>query len=401
LTIAAALLLLCSIAATHTGAAAWPNFPVLPGDDDQECPGVDGTIVVWQEFVSRYGDYDIYVVDVNDLANRSVTILGDANDQMYPAIYDRRVVWQDHIVWSEGDDWDIRMADVRDFGAPEVFAVSQIAYNDELRPAIHGNVVVWEDTVGVDYDIYGADVTDPWDPLEFAVAAFEYDQRRPSIYRNTVVWEDNVFGDWDLIAADIWLRDQPKEFPVVLLEYDQQASAISDDVVVWEDDFAGTWDIYGAVVLGPNDVTEFDVATHPSSQRHPDIDGHLIVWQDDRAGNWDIYGYNLVTGEVFRITDDTRDQVNPAISGNLVVWQDNRDGLWQVYGAILDGPEIVGPQAYATSGQGGDGPDFDDLARIASVWLGGYLDLATADDLPARAEEPLWVSAMGTEGRTL
>ena len=40
-------------------------FPIWPTTDEQESPDVYGNIVVWQQFVSEYGDYDIYVADMN------------------------------------------------------------------------------------------------------------------------------------------------------------------------------------------------------------------------------------------------------------------------------------------------------------------------------------------------
>ena len=61
----AVFFLLASTTGALAQASRWAQFPVLPGPDDQEHPDIDGTMVVWQEFVSEFGDYDIYVVDVN------------------------------------------------------------------------------------------------------------------------------------------------------------------------------------------------------------------------------------------------------------------------------------------------------------------------------------------------
>ena len=47
-------------------ASAGDEFPVFPSSDDQEIPDIHGEIVVWQEFVSEYGDYDIYIADINN-----------------------------------------------------------------------------------------------------------------------------------------------------------------------------------------------------------------------------------------------------------------------------------------------------------------------------------------------
>ena len=356
-------------------AEPWPAMPVLAGDDDQELPDIDGTLVVWQEYVAQYGDYDIFIVDINDVNDPLATAIGDANDQTEPAVFGRRVVWQDLVSWEGQADWDIHMVDVTDFEVPIGYVVSQIPFNDEEKPAIHGNVVVWQDTDGADYNIFAADITDPCSPLEFAVAAFEFDQMAPSIHRDTVVWQDNYFGDWDLVGADIWLQDQPSEFAVLLLEADQQAGIVNGDVVVWEDNFSGSWDIYGVRIVDQNAVEEFPVSVDEADQRYPDIDGHLVVWQDDRDGNWDIYGHNLVTGRTFAITTDPGDQIRPAISGNVVVWQDNRDGPWNIFYAVLDGPEAAGcPVSPAGDLDGNCKVDFADMALLAASWLQSQLD---------------------------
>ena len=66
--------------------AGWQEFRVFETTDDQEAPDVYGEIIVWQQFVEQYGDYDIYIADINNLAEPFVFVIGDANDQMYPAV---------------------------------------------------------------------------------------------------------------------------------------------------------------------------------------------------------------------------------------------------------------------------------------------------------------------------
>ena len=242
------VLLAGSLAVAAATAGPWEEFGVLPSQDDQEMPDIQGTLVVWQEYVSQYGDYDIYVADINDLDALLVTAIGDAGDQTHPVVYGATVVWQHFITDEDVGDWDIRMADISDMNEPEVFAVSNLIGVDEQRPAISGHTVVWEETDGTDFDIYGADVTDPCLPLVFPVAPFGLDQRNPAIDRNTVVWEDNFFGDWDLLGADIWLRDEPAQLAVALFENDQQSAVVSRGTVVWEDNFFGDWDLYAAKV---------------------------------------------------------------------------------------------------------------------------------------------------------
>jgi len=354
------------------------EFAVWPTTDDQEAPDIDGDIVAWQQFVEEYQDYDVYIADMNNPDDPLSAIIGDANDQMNPAVFENIVVWQDYIVWEGSGDWDIRGADISDPNEPWIFAVTNLAGNDEREPAIHGNIVVWQDGAEADYDIYGADITDLGRPAEFAVANFEFDQQRPAVYRTTVVWQDMYFGDWDILGADIWMRNKPADFGVTLAEADQQRPAVWGETVVWADNNFGDMDIFAADlsptlkagVSDPNNPVEFVIAASEAEQTNPDIDRNIVVWQDNRNGDWDIYGYNLTTRQEFRITDNPHDQTNPAVSGNTVVWEDSRDRNLQIYAIILDGPEAARCTSKLSGDINGDCKvDFDDQALMLSQWL--------------------------------
>jgi len=365
---------------------SWKEFAVWPTTDDQEQPDIYGDIIVWQQFVAEFGDYDIYVADINNPDDPLFVNLSYINDQMNPAVFENIVVWQDFIVEDGSGDWDISGGDLSttlkagdsDREQPVVFAVSNILGNDEQSPAIHGNTVVWQDGAEGDYNIFGADITDPNNPAEFVIAAFDYDQQRPAIYRNTVVWQDSYYGDQDIFAADIWMRNKPAELGVSLEEFDQQKPAIWGDTVVWADNYFGDMDIYAADlspalnagISDPNEPNAFNITPNEAEQTNPDIDGNIVVWQDNRNGDWDIYGYNLTSRQEFQITDNPYDQTNPAVSGHTVVWEDSRDGNSQIYAIVLDGPEVARCKSKLAGDINGDCKvDFDDQAIMLSQWL--------------------------------
>ena len=392
LTASTEVLFLASLLASVGQGGDWQEFAVWPTSDEQETPDIWGDIIVWQQFVAEYGDYDIYIADINNPSEPLVFVIGDANDQTSPAVYESIVVWQDYVVWEGSADWDIRVADINNLAEPQIFAVSDVVDNNEYNPAIHGNTVVWQDGDAGDFNIYGADITDLSNPAEFQIAEFEHDQQSPAIYRTTVVWQDNFFGDWDIYAADIWQRNKPAEAPVSYIENDQQSPAIWGNIIVWQDNFFGVysaeadsaakaedWDIYAADISEPNDPIEFIITTHESSQMNPDIEENIVVWQDYRNNNWDIFGYNLTTQKEFQITDESHDQTNPVVSGNVVVWQDNRDGNSQIYAVVLDGPEVARCVSRTVGDVNGDCKiDFEDFAIMASQWLECYLEPAEA-----------------------
>lgn len=351
-------------------APAGDEFAIFSSSDDQELPDVHGEIVVWQQFVEEYGDYDVYIADINNPDDPNLIIIGDANDQMAPAVFENKVVYQDDIFWEGSFDWDIRMVDITDRNAPELFIVSDILENDEQNPAIHGNIVVWQDGAEGSLDVYGADITDPYYPMEFVVSYADQNQLSPAIHRSTVVWQDDYFGDEDIFSADIWQRNRPVESAVSWYEGNQGNPAVFGRTVVWQDDYFGDWDIFAADISDPANPDEFTITAETSSQENPDIDGNIVVWQDDRDGDWDIFAYNLTTHREFRITNDPNDQINPAISGNLVVWQDNRDGPQNIYAVRLKGPIMAQCRRKMPGDINEDCRiDFDDFSLLAAAWL--------------------------------
>ncbi len=44
----------------------WQGFAVSPTTDNQERPDIHNNIIVWQQFVAQYGDYDVYVADLDN-----------------------------------------------------------------------------------------------------------------------------------------------------------------------------------------------------------------------------------------------------------------------------------------------------------------------------------------------
>jgi beta propeller repeat protein len=259
-----------------------------------------------------------------------------------------------------------------------------------MDPAISGNTVVWqnesvievEDEFGqiemiIDWDIWGADVTDPNYADVYGIKLYDANQQSPAIYRNNVVWQNDYYMDWDILSSDVWMKDTPVEYGVSLVEeIDQQAAAVWGDYVVWYEDTEDGQDIWAANMSDADNPVEFAICTAEGLQRNPDIADNIVVWQDFRNNdNWDIYGYNLTTGQEFQITDDPADQTNPAVSGNLVVWQDRRGDHWSIYAAEFYGAEFARCQDKTPADVNRDClVNLQDLAIIAEQWLTCGLD---------------------------
>lgn len=315
-------------------------FAVWPSEGSQEAPAIHGDRIVWHEFMPEYGDYDIVVTDINRPQGIEGMILGEAGDQMNPDVWEETVVWQSLMTEpDESTHWDVWAARMPSLDIPMIFDISRVLGNDEQMPKISGNTVVWEDGPLDNTSIYGADLTDMNQPLEFVIAAYDSRQRAPAIDRLHVVWQDDELGDWDIYASDIWLRNDPREFSVTPFEAQQTAPVISGNTIVWQDRSAGNWDIYAANIEGQCLVQRPPITEGTSDQVNPAMEGQIVVWQDSRHGDWDIYAAHIKTGQQFRITRHSANQVRPAVYGRVIVWQDDRDGTWQIYAMVLnEGP---------------------------------------------------------------
>jgi hypothetical protein len=58
---------------------------------------------------------------------------------------------------------------------------------DQEAPAVDGAIIVWQQWVDTDYDIYGADINDPFNPEPFIVTDYTDDETSPSVFGDIVV----------------------------------------------------------------------------------------------------------------------------------------------------------------------------------------------------------------------
>ncbi len=378
---------LCSVILPAAG-----EFAVDPGGDPQYRPDIEGSTVVWQEYVSFYGDYDILGIDLEAAAG-TLYIAGWDYDQTNPRIDRGVVVWQDDY-YGDGTDWDVHAADVTNPDAITPFPVSTIPDISETRPDIHGRLVAFQQqyidpgTAVADWDIYAADITEPNEPRTYPVMLWENDQTHPAVYRSEVVfsdyfvWPDTGEAGWDITLADTWLKNDPVfRYPAFDVE-DETAPAIDRDYIVYQVDYSVDGTDYDIIAVDRSDPRVYKiipVAQSTHSERSPAVSGHIVVWQDNRHGNWDIYGYNLITRKEFQITDNPADQTNPAISGDTVVWEDTRSGVATIYAAYLDPVDIADNPVPLFGDIDNNGRvDLYDFMTLAENWLNCSLQPAEA-----------------------
>jgi beta propeller repeat protein len=364
------------------------EFAVDPSGDPQELPDIDGSTIVWQEYVSAFGDYDILGRDLESAAG-ALYIVERQNDQLNPRIDGGYVVWQDDY-YGDATDWDIHISAITDPSAIVNYPVAATPDVSETDPAIHGDLVAFQqqytdpDTGAVDWDIWAADIVDPEAVRLYPVTLWEENQIRPAVWRSDVVfsdyyvWPDTSEASWDITLADTWLKNDPAFLYPAYEPEDESAPVIDRDWIVYQHDYSHDGTDYDIIAVDRSDPRIFvtvSVANSTSSEAAPDLSGHIVVWQDNRHGNWDIYGYNLTTRKEFQITADPADQTNPAISGDTVVWEDMRSGVATIYAVYLNPADIAASPTPLPGDTDKNGTvNLLDFLTLAENWLACNLE---------------------------
>ncbi len=267
------------------------------------------------------------------------------------------------------------------------FLISDMAYS-EYTPSVSGHTVVWEvwNSSFGDWDVHGADISDPNNPEAFLVSSSPAKENYPAVSSGRVIWQNKQFnaGDWDIIGVDLW-HPQQAVFTVTSTYDNDVYPAVSGPNVVWQhwDQGGGDSDIGWATVGNDMNVRHHTYLGTPDEDIDPAISGNRVVWKQVRyqsdevffvgadisdpdnvvsfdtglqiglnqlpklAGDWVValdrnengilWANNLADSEdPVRVADSEGKEIDrPAIAGNIVVWQDKRHGHWDIYGFDL------------------------------------------------------------------
>jgi len=228
-------------------------------------PALSGTGVVCVLRDENY-DWQVYWIDAKTAEYR----IFDGG-----AVESKPQIDGDLIVWAAGSGYyydpsrtSIYMADL---AAGEEITLQRAGGNESYGyPVISGNKVVWlhhrnvdtNDDAGYDnrpYDIQGADISDPANPVYFTVAE-EAGHGVPYPYEDYYRYSEGI-----------------RVFPICTASERQYDPAISGNLVVWTDERDDIGDIYAADISDPNNVQEFAVWASSGWQSQPEVDGALIV----------------------------------------------------------------------------------------------------------------------------
>jgi len=268
-------------------------------------------------------------------------VFPSADEQQSPDIDGNTVVWQQLITYQGNADWDIYGADISDPASPQVFAIANYP-NDEQNPAIQGDFVAWEDNYYGDWDIYFRDISQSG-RREVLLTNLPYDQTNPAVYGNMIVWQDNTYGDWDIAGANV--IDPNSLFYIASFpDYDQTNCTIYRDMLVWQDNDIGLsnpkgkWNIVGADILRLDKPKWYELVLSAEDKVNVAIAGDYIVWQELAGTDWDLWAADITNPDepqLLPIAVGSGTSMNPDIDGNIIVWQDDLNGDWDVYGYNL------------------------------------------------------------------
>jgi beta propeller repeat protein len=193
-------------------------------------PDVWGDLVAWETN---------HVISVKNVVNGAVSQVPGtwltASRANLPAI------WGDNVVWT-GDS----TISGYNLALNKSIEVSTPGCADWPPLDIHGNIVVWRDTRNGNLDIYGADITDLDNIIEFPVCTNPFEQGGPHVFGNVVVWTDYRNGDQDIYGFDLLTQT---EFPIATGPGNQFSASIYEDTVVWSNELNGSIDIMGNTII--------------------------------------------------------------------------------------------------------------------------------------------------------
>jgi TolB protein len=294
-------------------------------------------------------------------------ITNNESDQLDPAIYRDRIVWQDE----RNGNWDIYIYNL------STSTESRITTDelDQINPAIYGDRIVWQDERNGNWDIYVYDLSTQ---KETQITDELSDQVNPSIYKDRIVWQDGRNGNWDIYMYDLSTQ---KETQITTDKSNQTKPVIYEDRIVWQDEREGreiylhdlstsrrlfnlfwnnqNFDLFSIFtssdeskvrkIIKSFTSSEISITTYENDKYEPAaIYGNKVVWADrlntslDNPINLDNSNLHIYGIYMYDVSTSTKTQITigftsdgsclfPAIYGDKIVWQDERARNSDIY----------------------------------------------------------------------
>jgi TolB protein len=245
----------------------------ISGDNVAFSPVIYGDRVVWMGSLNNgktdYSDSDvkwnIFMYNLSTFKETQVSPSGSS--QMFPAIYEDKIVWMDSRnggrgnYWNLSGNWDIYMYNL------STSKETQITKNKafQCRPDIYRDNIVWIDSRNGNQEVFVYNLSTSKE-IDISKALWEYDH--PSIYGNKIVWMDIYEGNWEVYMYDLLTSTKTK----ITANSSNSQNAVSPEIyenkIVWENENSGNRDIYIYTVSGNSKVP--DVERQPENSEIKD-----------------------------------------------------------------------------------------------------------------------------------
>jgi beta propeller repeat protein len=229
-----------------------PEQTQISGSQAAMSPAIYGDTIVWMDsrnsgkwdYLDSVVNWNIYMYNIS--TSKETRLFSNKSMKMFPAIYKDKIVWMDSRnggsgnYWNLTGNWDIYMYDL------STHKGTQITNNGsmQLYPAIYENRIVWLDARNGNWDIYGYDLSTF---RETFISSVRSPYAHPAVYLDRIVW-----ADWRSGNADIYMYDlsTSRETQITTNESRQEHPAIFRDRIVWQDERNGNTDVYMCTVSG-------------------------------------------------------------------------------------------------------------------------------------------------------
>jgi beta propeller repeat protein len=316
-------------------------------------PAIYEDAVVWQDY--RNGNPEIYMYNLSTQSETRIT--NNASHQTYPAIFGDKIVWQDNrnsynFTNKDGkvekrSHWDIYMYDLSQ--QKEIRITMDI--HDQVNPAIYGDRIVWQDKRnGNQWDIYMYDIPTK---TETRITSNPHEQMNPAIHGDRIVWQDKRNGNqWDIYTYNIAGGNESQESQITTNPSDQVYPSISGNRIVWEDRRQGSSHIF---VYDLSTRTETQMTTGDNKQIRPLINGDHVIWYSEgktgvapvhvappagsQGGEWLTYFHDLSTGKTLwyhnlltHVFSNFRQEVDGRYYGSLINYEKQDRAVGRIFG---------------------------------------------------------------------
>ncbi len=256
---------------------------VTSGVMNQQSPDTDGRYAVWQGRQTN-GNWDVYMADVLSTGAVMRLTATAGSDEVNPVIDWPWVVYQRRAVGAVNDAWQLYALNLQTLQENPI----GLTGHDQVHPAIWGGRLVWQDwRDNGPSEIYFKDL----ESTQAVVRVTDniYGQGNPAIYNNWIVWEDGRNGQLDLYGYNL-LRKQ--EVRITSTPENETSPYIQGDWIVCLEDSLGA-DVRNLRLIHIPTLRVIPLTRTSTAKAYPCMSGSDVVWLEQPDSGASIYRSGL------------------------------------------------------------------------------------------------------------